>query len=139
MRQVRARNERVQQADLVGAVGDARVLGGAVEHAARRVERARAAIGEATATRDRALAGGAATATIAGLARLDGYLGRLRHELDGALGELVRAQARHRGQLAAVDVARGRLAVARAEREVIERHFAAWRAAREKLADRRDD
>jgi len=132
MREVRARNERVQQGDLAGAVGHARVLGGAVEAAARRVELARAAIAQATATRDRALAGGAATATIAGLARL-------RHELDGALGELARARTRHRGQLAAVDGAREQLAMARAEREVIERHFAAWRASREKLADRRDD
>jgi len=137
MRQVRASNERAQQGDLAGAVGDAQALAGAVDAARRRVERARAAIAAATGSCDGG--GRAAFATIAHLAHRDRYLRRLRHQLDAAHGELVRAEARHRGQLEVVDVARGRLAVARAEREIIERHFAAWRAERRKLAERRED
>ena len=136
MRQVRARNERVQQGDLAGAVGDAHGLAEAVEEATRRVDRARAALAAATDHRARTLA---SRATIASIARLEHYLRRLRHELDAAKGELVRAEARHRGQLDVVDVARSRLARARAEREVIERHFAAWRTERRKLAERRED
>jgi hypothetical protein len=38
-----------------------------------------------------------------------------------------------------VDVQRAVLARARADREVIDRHFARWRDARKKLAERRDD
>ena len=139
MRQVRARNQRASQGDLAGAVGDAQALAGGVEEATRRVALARAAIATATGDRDRALSPGAALAGLASLARLERYLRRLRHQLDDAERELVRAEARHRGQLDAVEVARGRLARARAEREIIERHFAAWRAERRKLAERRED
>lgn len=136
MRQVRARNEQVQTGDLAGAVGDAQALARAVDDASRRVAHARAAIAAATAGRDGALAAGATIATIAHRER---YLRRLRHDLDAAHGELLRAEARHRGQQSVVDVARGRLARARTEREIIERHFAAWRAERRKLAERRED
>ena len=136
MREVRARDERIRRGDLAGAVGDARAVAADVEQAERREARARAAIAAATGTRGRVLAEGAASATIV---RLERYLCRLRRELEAARDELVRAQARHRGQLDAVDAARGRLTLARAEREVIERHFAAWRAARRTLAERRED
>ncbi|HET7500469.1 MAG TPA: hypothetical protein VFK02_05680 [Kofleriaceae bacterium] len=139
MREVRARNERVQQGDLAGAVGDARQRAAAVEAAARRVEDARAALDTANRARDRALAGAAGGVTVATLAHLERYLGRLRHALDAALGELSRARALHRGQLEAVDAARERLAYARSQRELIERHFAAWRTERRKLAERRED
>jgi hypothetical protein len=136
MRQARAHNERIQQGDLAGAVGDAQSLAGAVEKAAHRVERALAAIAAATSHRDAALSAGTAIATIAHLER---FVRRLRHGLEAARAELLRAEARHRGQQGIVDLARGRLARARAEREVIERHFAAWRAERRKLAERRED
>jgi hypothetical protein len=136
MREVRARDERIKRGDLAGAVGDAHTLAADVEHAASRVALARAAITDATGARERVLAQGAASATIAHLER---YLCRLRHDLEAVRGELLRAEARHRGQLDAVDAARGRLTLARAEREVIERHFAAWRAERRKLAERRED
>jgi hypothetical protein len=39
----------------------------------------------------------------------------------------------------AVGEARGRLALARASRELIERHFARWRDQQRKLAERRAD
>jgi hypothetical protein len=136
MRDARARDERVRRVELAGAVGDAHQLAADLEGATERVARARAAIAAATATRDAMLVGGA---TVAAVARHDRYLGRLRRDLDAAHGELARADARHRGQLDAVDDARRRLTRARAEREVIERHFAAWRAERRKLAERRDD
>jgi hypothetical protein len=136
MRQVRARNERIQQVDLAGAVGDARALADAVEAAGGRVDRARAALAAATARRAAALATGASSAA---LAREDRYLRRLRHELEAVQGERARAEAGLRGQQGAVELARGRLAHARTERELIERHFAAWRAERAKLAERRED
>jgi hypothetical protein len=135
MRDARARDERVRRGELAGAVGDAQRLAADLDAATARVARARAAIAEATATRAAMLVGD----TAAGRARHDRYLRRLRRDLDDAHGELARAEARHRGQLDAVDDARRRLALARAEREVIERHFAAWRAERRKLAERRDD
>jgi hypothetical protein len=136
MREVRARDERLKRGDLAGAVGDAHALAAEVAQVASRVVSARAAIAAATATRDRMLAEGAAGAT---LVRLEHYLGRRRRELEAVRGELLRAEARHHGQLDAVTAARGRLTLARADREIIERHFAAWRAARRKLVERRDD
>jgi hypothetical protein len=117
-------------------VGDAQALADGVDAVARRVAQLRAAIAAASGERDRVLSRGVNAATIAHFER---YLRRLRHDLDAAVGEQLRAEARHRGQLEAVDAARGRLALARAEREVIERHFAAWRAERRKLVERRED
>ena len=45
----------------------------------------------------------------------------------------------HDARLDHIDVARGTLARARADREVIERHFARWRDDQRKLRERRDD
>lgn len=136
MRDARAREERRRRGDLAGAVGDAQALAASVEQSASRIVRARAAIAAARAARDELLARGAPAAAIA---RHERYLGRLRRDLDAALGEQLRADARHRGQLDAVDAARASLTLARAEREVIERHFERWRVERRKLAERRDD
>jgi hypothetical protein len=136
MREARSRDERIRRGDLAGAVGDAQALADGVDAVARRVAQLRTAIAAAAGERDRLLARGATAATIAHFER---YLRRLRHDLDASVGEQLRAEARHRGQLEAVDAARGRLTLARAEREVIERHFAAWRAERRKLVERRED
>jgi hypothetical protein len=73
------------------------------------------------------------------LAHIDGYVRCLRRELEATRGEHARAAARHGGQLGVVDAAQGRLRRARAEREIIERHFAAWRAEHHKRAERRAD
>jgi hypothetical protein len=135
MRDARARQERVQRGDLAGAVGEAQVLADDVAEITRRLGAARAAISDAVAARERWLARGGAAGAIA---HLEHHLRRRRRELDALHGELARAEARHRGQLAAVDVAQGRFSRARAEREVIERHFASWRAAQGKLAERRE-
>jgi hypothetical protein len=136
MREARTRDERVKRADLAGAVGDAQRVAADLDAIADRVARTRSAIATALAGHAAALAGGAQAAAIA---RHDRYLCRLRCDLEAARGELLRAEARHRGQLDVVEDARQRLTLARAEREVIERHFAAWRTARRKLAERRDD
>jgi hypothetical protein len=136
MREARTRDERVKRADLAGAVGDAQRLAADLDAIADRVARARSELASALAGRDAVLAGGSHAAAIA---RHDGYLRRLRRDLEAARGELLRAEARHRGRLDVVEDARQRLTLARAEREVIERHFAAWRTERRKLAERRDD
>jgi len=136
MRDARAREEQRQRGDFADAVGHAQALAASVEQRASRVEQGRQAIAAARAERDELLARGASVGAIAGIER---YLSRLHRDLEAALDEQLRADARHRGQLAAVDAARARLIAARAEREVIERHFARWRAERRKLAERRED
>jgi len=136
LRDARSRDERIRRGDLAGTVHEAEAMAAELDAIARRVAACRAAITATTAGRDRLLAHGATAATIA---QFDRYAQRLRHDLDAARNEQLRARARHRGQLDAVDAARGKLASARAERDVIDRHFAAWRAAGRKLADRRED
>lgn len=66
-------------------------------------------------------------------------IARRRSELDRAIGEELRAEAVHGTTLGSLGEARQRLVRARAEREVIERHFASWRQTQAKLADRRED
>lgn len=166
MRDLRARTERASREELAGVVHDAQALAAAVDAAARRRDALRAAITAATERRAHGLAGelaasqrrdwrghpqlddtgragspGAApiAGSLASVVGAERYLARLRHELELAEDAHARAVARHRGQLDAIDAARARLVRARAAREVIERHFAAWRAERQRLADRRED
>lgn len=136
MRDARARDERVRRAELADVAGSAQATADGLAAIAGRVERGRAAITDATARRDRLLDDGAPARV---LAQLDRYLSRLRRALAATRDELARAEALHRGRLDEVDAARQRLARARADREVIERHFAAWRTERRKLAERRED
>lgn len=128
---VRSLDERAKQGDLAGAAADARVTQAAIDGARSRVERLREAITRARET------SGAATASA--LAIAERYRARLRRDLEAALDELDRAEAAHRGQLERVDAARLRLARARADKELVERHFARWRDEKRKLADRRED
>jgi chromosome segregation ATPase len=137
MRDLRAREARVRQGDLAGAIGDAHTSAADVEACLQRVSQLRAAVDDALTTRARALARG--DARIAEVAQLERYVARQRRAIDAALGELARAEAKHHGQLAEVEAARLRLARARADREVIDRHFARWRAERAKLAERREE
>jgi hypothetical protein len=130
------RDERSRRIDLAGAVGDAQERAAQAAAAAQRVALARHALDVALDERDRLLARGGPAAA---LAHHERYIGRRRRELADALDEQLRADAIHRGQLDAVDADRARLVRARADREVIERHFAAWRTERRKLAERRDD
>ena len=136
VRDVRARQQRVREGDLAGAVGDARSARTALDAATVQVNAARAAIEDAREQLAARLAHGATSAAIL---RAERHLARLRRDLEGVLAAQARADAAHRGQLAEVDAARERLTVARAEKELIERHFARWRQERTKLADRRED
>jgi hypothetical protein len=136
VRDARERDERVRKGDLADAVGDARRTQARVEAARAGVAAARDALGAARAALRDHLATGA---TAEQLARGERYLARLRAAITAALDAESRAIAAHRGQLANVDLARDRLATARAEKEVIERHFARWRTEQAKIRERRED
>jgi hypothetical protein len=131
VRDARTRDEKSRRGDLAVAVGDARATEEHVAAALRRVEAARVAYEAARQTR------GLATATE--LSRVEIYARRKRRDLEAVVGEHQRAEASHAGRLEAVDAARGQLARARADREIVERHFARWRESRRKLAERRED
>lgn len=131
MRDARTRDEKSRRGDLAVAVGDARATEDQVAAALRRVEAARAAYEAARNTRE--------LATATQLSRAELYARRKRRDLESAIVEHQRAEASHAGRLEAVDAARGQLARARADREIVERHFARWRDARRKLAERRED
>ncbi|HEY4180393.1 MAG TPA: hypothetical protein VGM90_26300 [Kofleriaceae bacterium] len=133
VRDVRAREQRVREGNLAAAVGDARTTQAVVDAAASRAQAARDAI---DAARSR-LASDGTTAQRVALA--ERHLARLRRDRDAALDALARAEAAHTGQLAVVDSERQRLVRARADKELIERHFARWRAEKAKLAERRED
>ncbi|HET9624077.1 MAG TPA: hypothetical protein VFP84_22045 [Kofleriaceae bacterium] len=137
MRDLRAREARVRQGELAGVLDGAQASAAEVAECVHRLENLRAALDETA--RRRALALAAGDARIARITQLEQFAARLRREHDAALGELARAEARHHGQLAEVDAARHRLARARADRELIERHFERWRAERARLAERREE
>lgn len=136
VRDARARDERVRRGDLAAVVGDARTSAAQLERSHARVAAARAAL-EAARSAARALV--AHGTTPARLVLAERYVARRRRELEAAHDAALRAHAAHRGQLDEVDAARGRLARARAERELIERHFTRWRSERARLAERRED
>ncbi|MBA3498846.1 MAG: hypothetical protein M4D80_29245 [Myxococcota bacterium] len=131
LRDVRARDERVKRNDLAVAVDDARATEADVAAAAGRVEAARDALA-------RAIAGTALTSAHL-LALADRHVARLRTRLDDTVAEHARTRAAHSGRLGAIDAARTKLTAARADKEVIERHFAKWRDQQRKLAERRED
>ncbi|HEY1551620.1 MAG TPA: hypothetical protein VGG28_27525 [Kofleriaceae bacterium] len=133
VRDVRARTEAHRRGDLASAVGDARETEGALAAAHARTELAERALGDALALLREPLSL-PERRVIA-----ERFVARRRRELAELVDAESRAAAAHDEQLGAVDVARGRLARARAERELIERHFARWREARAKLAERRAD
>lgn len=67
------------------------------------------------------------------------FVARRRRELDDVSAEEGRAEDAHAARLGHVDTAQRTLTRARADREVIERHFERWRTERKKLAERRED
>jgi hypothetical protein len=136
VRDARERDERGKRGELAASVGDARVARAKLEAARVRTEAARTALAAAIAARDALVTGGS---TPARLANADRFVTRRRHELDATRGEELRAHADHDAHQGAVDLQRRLLARARADREVIDRHFARWRDARTKLAERRED
>jgi hypothetical protein len=132
LREVRHLDERTKRNDLAAAVGDARATADDVATAAARVSAAREVLAAARAPR-----APAATAQLLTLA--DRFVARRRQSLDDAIAAHARARDAHAGKLAAIDGARGRLTAARADKEVIERHFARWREAQKRLAERREE
>jgi hypothetical protein len=136
VRDARARDEQARRGDLAAAVGDTREAAARLDAARARTEAARSALGSAITARDALLRG---TTTPARLVNAEQVVVRRRREVDRAVGEELRAEAAHDTQLGSLDEARRRLARARADKEVIERHFARWRQARQRLAERRED
>lgn len=134
LRESRQRDERVRRNDLAVAVGDAHATELAVAETAARVAAARSRLDQAVRGRN------ALNVTGAGqLALADRHVERCRRDLERALDEQRRASRAHDDKLGAIDEARSKLAAARADREVIERHFARWRDDRKRLAERRED
>jgi hypothetical protein len=131
VRDARDREERVQRGNLAVTIEQARASEAQVAAAAARVTAATAALDKARAP--------VAEASAIAIARTEQFIAKLRRAVELARDEHARAVASHRGQLATVDAARDRLARARADKEVIERHFTRWREDRAKLADRRQD
>jgi hypothetical protein len=134
VRDARERNEAVRRGDLASAVGDARETEGLLAAARERTQLARRAL-------DAALVAAMPTATTTPerLVIAERFVARRRRELAETRDAELRTEAAHDARLGVVDVARGRLANARAERELIERHFARWRETQRKLAERRAD
>ena len=130
LRDSRSRDERVKRSDLATAASDARETDGNLAQVAARVDAARAAVAKAVAI---------AARSAAERVRVDRYVARCRHALELAQREHDHAQRLHDERLGVVDAARSTLARARADREVIERHFARWRDQQRKLAERRED
>jgi len=139
VRDARAREEQGKRGELAGSVGDAREARARLEAAQARTTKAREALAKALTAREAILTGGPTPAQMARIANADRFVMRRRHELDAALGEELRAHGSHDAPQGAVDVQRRLLARARADREVIDRHFARWREATRKLAERRED
>ncbi|MBA3539198.1 MAG: hypothetical protein H0T79_06190, partial [Deltaproteobacteria bacterium] len=67
------------------------------------------------------------------------YVQRRLRDLAVAITDELRAEAAHAERTSAIDLAHRQLTRARADREVIERHFAAWRDQRRKLVERREE
>lgn len=132
VRDARSRDERVRKGELAGAVDDARTTEATLAQLRAATAAARDLLAAAIAQR-------ATVATGAHLLLVERYVARRRRDLADALDRELRAEATHDTRLGAVDAARMGLARARADREVIERHFARWRDARRKLAELRED
>ncbi|MDB4962219.1 MAG: hypothetical protein JWP01_2218 [Myxococcales bacterium] len=136
VRDARSREERLRRGDLADAASIARASEAQVAAAAGRVAEARAAL-EAARTAQRELVTSGTTSLA--LSRTEQFIVRRRRDLDAAIDAHARAEASHRGQLDQVDAARNQLARARADKEIIERHFTRWRTAKARLAERRED
>jgi hypothetical protein len=136
VRDARVRDEKVRRGDLATAAEGARETASRLDAARARTAAARTALTAAVAARDALTRG---ETTPARLVRAEEFITRRRLELDRAIGEELRAEAAHGTRLGSLDEARARLVRARADREVIERHFATWRQTQHKLAERRED
>ncbi|MBV8756180.1 MAG: hypothetical protein JO257_02825 [Deltaproteobacteria bacterium] len=132
VRDARARDERTRKSVLAGAIADANNADAHLTAARARTEAARLALAAALTARD-------ATPTAHARALADRFVRRRRRELADARTHELAAEAARADHQGVVDAARLQLARARADREVIERHFARWRDERKKAAERRED
>jgi hypothetical protein len=132
VRDARARDERTRKSALAGAIADA-------SNADAQVTAARAASSAARLALDQALVARDATPSAHARVLADRFVTRRRRELADARTHELAAEAARADHQGVVDAARLQLARARADREVIERHFARWRDERKKAAERRED
>lgn len=135
VRDLRVRDEKARKGELAAAVGGARETQARLDAARAHTVSAQTSLAAARGSREAQLASGA---TGEQLARADQFVARRRRELERAIAEEARTEAAHAERQGDVDAARLVLARARADREVIERHFARWRDEKRKLADRRE-
>jgi hypothetical protein len=134
VRDTRLRDERQRKDDLAARVGDADATEARLAAITERVGLARGRLDQARVGRNALDSTGAAHLVLA-----ERVVDRRRRELEHALDDERRMARAHDDTLGAVDDARDKLATARADREVIERHFARWREDKKRLAERRGD
>ena len=132
LRDSRNRDERVRRGELANVSADARESEQALAAARTRTEAGREQLA-------RALAAQGSLGSLAQRVLAERHVAHLRRKLSDLVAEELRAQASHEARLGAVDSARLVLARARADREVIERHFRRWREEQAKIAERRED
>jgi hypothetical protein len=136
VRTVRAHEEHGKRGDLAAAVSDAAASRTKLDAARARTRAARDAVAAAQTVRTSLVAAGASASAIASAEQ---FVLRRRRELEAVLGDELRCEGAAGIVQGTLDVARQRLARARAERELVDRHFERWRTARKQLAERRDD
>ena len=136
VRDARERAEAIRRGDLVDALDDARATETSLATARDRTQFARDALVAAIAAHATLVTTSPPAARLVAAER---FVARRRHELIERQATELRAELAHGARLGDVETARGTLGRARAEREVIERHFARWRDTQRKLRERRDD
>src|SRR5450432_3258795 len=120
LRDVRERAEAAGRGNLASKIGDASITAAVVADAHTRSSTARAALAAAISAIP-------STATAHQRLLAERFIARRRHELAAARDEELRAELAHDRRQSEVDSARLQLARARADRQVIERHFERWR------------
>jgi hypothetical protein len=126
----RVRDERAQREQLADAIDDVKNAERALARFSAVVTKLREAISHTTKK---------LPASADELARVDRYAGRLRHMLELAVIDELRAQDRVEGRQSTADLAKEKLTLARAARRAAEEHFVRWRDEQRKLAERRAD
>jgi hypothetical protein len=136
VRTVRAHDEHGKRGELATAVGSANELRARLDAARSRTRAARDAVAAGVDARLTLVTRGASASLIASAEQ---FVLRRRRELEAALGEELRCEVADGAHQGTLDIARQRLARARADRELVDRHFDRWRTANKQLAERRED
>jgi hypothetical protein len=132
VRTLREVGERTSKGALADAVEDSRVREAKLAAARARVAEARVQIASARELLAR-------SCDAVAIVRGERYVARLRRDLEAAIATELRAHAEHAHGAGLVDLARARVVAARADREVVERHFATWREHQRKAAERKEE